>query len=103
MWYLPPEREAEVIVAETQVGLPTAQRLVRCATSIRTADKAFHFEPPSTRVLVTAAQLIAAGATELDAAQACILAPLTNDGAITEGLLEIAAACLSSSDTESPL
>ncbi|MDH6245676.1 CbbQ/NirQ/NorQ/GpvN family protein [Mycobacterium sp. OTB74] len=103
MCYLPPEREAEVIVAETQVGLPTAHRLVRCANSIRAADKAFHFEPPSTRVLVTAAQLIAAGATELDAAQACILAPLTNDGAITEGLLEIAAACLSNSDTESPL
>ena len=32
-----------------------------------------------TRVLVTAAQLIAAGATELDAAEACILAPLSSD------------------------
>lgn len=102
MRYLPPGREAEVIVAETQVGHPTAERLVRCATAIRTADEAFHFEPPSTRVLVTAAQLIAAGATELDAAQACILAPLSSDGAITEGLLEVASACLSSADTESP-
>ena len=58
MSYLPPEREAEVVVAETGVGLPTAQRLVGCAVAIRTADEAFHFEPPSTRVLVTAAQLI---------------------------------------------
>ena len=41
------------------------QRLVQCATAIRTADEAFHFEPPSTRVLVTAAQLIAAGATRI--------------------------------------
>ena len=65
MRYLPPEREAEVIVAEAGVGLPTAQRLVRCATAIRTADDAFHFEPPSTRVLVTAAHLVASGATEL--------------------------------------
>lgn len=94
MHYLPPEREAEVIVAETGVGLDSAQRLVNCANAIRTADEAFHFEPPSTRVLVTAAQLIAIGATELDAAQACILAPLSSDGAITEGLREIAAASL---------
>jgi nitric oxide reductase NorQ protein len=52
-----------------------------CATTIRTADEAFHFEPPSTLVLVTAAQLIAAGATELEAAEACILALLSTDGA----------------------
>src|SRR5690349_14822814 len=51
MQYLAPEREAEVIVAEAGVGLPTATRLVRCAIAIRTADEAFHFEPPSTRVL----------------------------------------------------
>jgi MoxR-like ATPase len=98
MRYLTPEREAEVIVAETGVGLPTAERLVRCATAIRTADDAFHFEPPSTRVLVTAAQLIVAGATELEAAEACVLAPLSSDGAISEGLREVAAASLAGAD-----
>ena len=67
---------------------------MQCAVAIRTADDAFHFEPPSTRVLVTAAQLIAAGATELEAAEACILAPLSTDGAITDGLREVAAASL---------
>ena len=94
MRYLPPDREAEVIVAEAGIPLTSAQRLVQCAVAIRTADDAFHFEPPSTRVLVTAAQLIAAGASELDAAEACILAPLSTDGAITDGLREIAAASL---------
>jgi MoxR-like ATPase len=94
MRYLPPDREAEVVVAESGVALATARRLVQCAVAIRTADGAFHFEPPSTRVLVTAAQLIAAGATELEAAEACILAPLSTDGAISDGLHEIAAACL---------
>lgn len=94
MAYLPPEREAEVIVAEAGVDPATAQRLVQCAVAIRTADAAFHFEPPSTRVLVTAALLIAAGATEFDAAEACILAPLSTDGAITDGLRETAAAIL---------
>ena len=98
MHYLPPDREADVVVAETGVGLAVAQRLVRCAVAIRTADEAFHFEPPSTRVLVTAAQLITSGATEWEAADACILAPLSTDGAISDGLREVAAACLTGAD-----
>lgn len=94
MTYLPPEREVEVIVAETGVDVDTATRLVNCALSIREADTAFHFEPPSTRVLVAAARFVVAGADEMTAAQACILAPLSDDGAIGEGLHEIAVAHL---------
>jgi nitric oxide reductase NorQ protein len=101
MKYLPPDREADVIVAEAGISIATARRLVQCAVAIRTADDAFHFEPPSTRVLVTAAQLIAAGATELDAADACILAPLSTDGAVTDGLREVAAASLTAGDAPS--
>lgn len=101
MRYLPPDREAEVIVAETGVDLAAAGRLVRCATAIRMADEAFHYEPPSTRVLVTAAHMIAAGADEIDAAEACVLAPLSSDGAITEGLREVAAASLADADSTS--
>ncbi|PJE24471.1 MAG: AAA family ATPase [Mycobacterium sp.] len=94
MSYLPADREAAVIVAESGVDAAVAQRLVHCAIAIRQADDIFHFEPPSTRVLVTAAKLIASGASETDAAHACILAPLSTDGAIAEGLHEIAAASL---------
>ena len=101
MTKLPPPREAEVLVAETGVPMVTAQRLVGCAVAIRTADEAFHFEPPSTRLLVAAAQMIAAGATELDAADACILAPLSTDGAVTDGLREVAAASLAVTDASS--
>jgi len=101
MRYLPPETEAEVIVAEAGIPIATARRLVGCAVAIRTADEAFHFEPPSTRVLVTAAHMIAAGATELDAADACILAPLSTDGAVTDGLREVAAASLATADSAS--
>jgi hypothetical protein len=72
---------------------------VKCATSIRNADDVFHFEPPSTRVLVTAAQLVAAGAAELEAVDACVLAPLSTDCAITEGLRETAAATLLAAET----
>jgi nitric oxide reductase NorQ protein len=99
MDYLPPQQEADVLVAEAGIDKAAAQRLVKCATSIRTADDVFHFEPPSTRVLVTAAQLIAAGAGELEAVQACVLAPLSTDGAITDGLKETAAATLLAAET----
>jgi len=94
MNFLPPAEEAAVIVAESNVDDSIATRLVQCATSIRNADEVFHFEPPSTRTLVTAAKMIVAGASELEAAGVCILAPLSNDGAVTDGLNEIAAACL---------
>jgi MoxR-like ATPase len=92
--YLPPDREAQVLVAEAGIEPALAQRLVACATSIRAADESFHLEPPSTRALVTAAKLIAAGSDELGAAEAAILAPLSTDGAISDGLREIAAATL---------
>jgi MoxR-like ATPase len=94
MNYLPPEREAQVLMAEAGIDLSAAERLVKCATSIRNADEAFHFEPPSTRTLVTAAKLIAAGTSELEAAEVSILAPLSSDGATTDGLRELAAATL---------
>src|SRR5205085_2670099 len=94
MSYLPPHQEAAVIVTEAGVEMSVASRLVQCATAIRQADEVFHFEPPSTRVLVTAGKLIASGATEMEAAEACILAPLSTDGAIVDGLHEIAAASL---------
>jgi MoxR-like ATPase len=97
MDYLPPEREAQVLVAEAGIDPTVALRLVKCATGIRNADDVLHFEPPSTRVLVSAAKLVAAGASELDAAEVCILAPLSSDGALTDGLREVAVATLLSS------
>jgi nitric oxide reductase NorQ protein len=94
MHYLPAEAEAALITRETGLYAAASLRLVRCATSIRTADASFHIEPPSTRSLVAAAKLIASGASELQAAEVAILAPLSSDGAITDGLREIAAASL---------
>jgi MoxR-like ATPase len=96
MGYLTPERETQVLVAESGIDAAVAERLVKYATSIRHADDVLHLEPPSTRVLVTAAKLVAAGATELDAAEVCILAPLCSDGALTDGMRELAVATLRS-------
>jgi MoxR-like ATPase len=92
--YLPPDCEVEVIVAETGVDEQAAGRLVRCAGAIRGADEVFHLEPPSTRTLVTAAHLVAAGVSELDAAEVCVLGPLSSDGSVTAALREVAAASL---------
>ena len=50
-----------------------------------------------TNLLVSAAAiglLVVAGANEIEAAEASILAPLSTDGAITGGLREVAAAAL---------
>lgn len=94
MRHLPPEREVDVLVSESGVNRASAQRLVNCANSIRSADDVFHFEPPSTRVLVSAAQLVASGADEMTAAEVAVLAPLSSAGAVGDGLREIAAASL---------
>jgi hypothetical protein len=64
------------------------------AISIRNADDAYHYEPPYAPVLITAARLIACGAAELEGVDAAILASLSSDGAINEGLREVAAASL---------
>src|SRR5690242_1406798 len=97
MDYLSADRECEVLVNEAGITRDVADRLVNCANSIHSAEDVFHFEPPSTRVLVTAAQLIAVGAEELEAVSAAVLAPLSTDGAITQGLYEVAAASLAAS------
>jgi nitric oxide reductase NorQ protein len=96
--YLPPDREVDVLIAETGIDHDAAARLVRCATSIRTADQVFHLEPPSTRTLVTAAHLVAAGVDEMDAAAAGILGPLSTDGTVTDALREVATASLLPTD-----
>src|SRR3546814_18863666 len=67
MDYLPPEQEARVLVDETGIDAAAAARLVKCAVAIRNADDVLHFEPPSTRTLVTAAKLIAARSPALEA------------------------------------
>jgi MoxR-like ATPase len=96
--YLPADREVEVLVAETGVDKDAATRLVRCASAIRGADEVFHLEPPSTRTLVTAAHLVAAGVAEMDAAEVCVLGPLSSDGAVSTALREVAAATLLPTD-----
>ena len=94
MTYLPAEREVEVLVMETGIDDGAARRLVQCASAIRQADEVLHLEPPSTRTLVTAAHLVASGVGETEAAEVCILGPLSSDGTVAGALREVAAASL---------
>ncbi|WP_290583176.1 AAA family ATPase [Ketobacter sp.] len=94
MDYLAPEQEAKVLMQETGVDAESARRLVQLAVGLRGADAALHIEPPSTRVLVAAAALVAEGAGEVEAAEICILAPLSQDGVVPSGMRELAAATL---------
>jgi len=94
MTYLPAEREVEVLVMETGIDDGAARRLVQCASAIRQADEVLHLEPPSTRTLVTAAHLVASGVDETEAAEVCILGPLSSDGTVAGALREVAAASL---------
>ena len=84
MAYLPPDREADVLVAET--GIDDSRRGAAWCAARRpsaSADEVLHLEPPSTRTLVTAAHLVASGVGETEAAEVCILGPLSSDGTVT--------------------
>jgi MoxR-like ATPase len=92
--YLPAEQEAGVVAARTGVEGSTARRLVDVAGLLREAadrDQHARFDPPSTRTLVSAAGLIAAGAGFDEAVDACVLGPLTSEPQTAVALAEIVA------------
>jgi nitric oxide reductase NorQ protein len=85
----PADVEEKVIVHETGTGQETAAQLVRLARAIRRAPAPGLREVASTRVLIAAGRLMAAGLPARDAVRAAIVSPLTDDLLATEGLLEL--------------
>jgi len=90
----PPEVEAEIVAAEAGVPRDVAAALVRVAERVRPLRDRGLAEAPSTRLLVHAAGLVAAGLAPRRACQIAILAPLTDDPELARTLAEIAAAVL---------
>ncbi len=89
--YPNPEREAEIIIAESQVDSGNATKLVRLALRIRQLPELGLSETVSTRLLVDAAQLIA---DELPARLACqvgIIEPLTDEADTRAALQDLVA------------
>lgn len=85
----PQDVEEKVVVHETGAGQETAARLVRFAHAIRRAQAPGLREAASTRVLIAAGRLMAAGLPARDAARAAITGPLTDDPLMAEGLAEM--------------
>ena len=86
-----PEREIEIIRRETGVERACAAALVTLAGRIRPLRARGLAEAPSTRILVAAAQLMAAGIAEREACEVAIAAPLTDDPILAATLRDLIA------------
>ena len=87
----PPEVEIEVLIHETGIDREFAEDLVRFGQVVREMDIPGLFEAPSTRVLVTAAQLTALGLPKGEAVKSAIIAPLSDDPDVITSLMTVAA------------
>jgi nitric oxide reductase NorQ protein len=85
----PPEIEEEVVAHEAGIDRERAAELVRFGQAIRRLETTGLREVASTRVLIAAGQLMAEGVSPRDAARAAIAGPLTDDAAVTRGLVEM--------------
>jgi nitric oxide reductase NorQ protein len=74
-----PEAEREIVAREAEVSGPTAAALVELAGRIRRLEGHGLAEVPSTRLLVSAARLIAAGIPPREACRAALIVPLSDD------------------------
>ena len=85
----PPDVEEKIVSREAGADQETTARLVRLGQAIRRAEAPGLREAASTRVLIAAGKLMAAGLPARDAARAAIAGPLTDDPLVTEGLAEM--------------
>ena len=85
----PPAIEERILTAETGVAPAMAARLVTLAGHLRELKDHDLEEAASTRLLVYAASLIAAGCEPVAACAAALVEPLTDDPDTAEALLEV--------------
>lgn len=85
------EREAAILMAEGGVSRACAVTLVELAGRLRPLRDRGLAEAPSTRVLVAAARLIAAGIPERRACEVTLATPLTDNPMLLETLLALIA------------
>jgi nitric oxide reductase NorQ protein len=89
--YPAPDAEAEIVAAESHCGDTVARRLVDLAVRIRRADELALAETASTRLLVSAAHLIAHGLPARRACRAAIVEPLSDDPEVRAALADLVA------------
>ena len=84
-----PEIEEAVVAHEARIDAADAARLVQIGQAIRRVQTSALREVASTRVLVAAGRLMAAGLPAREAARAAIAGPLTDDPAVSAGLVQL--------------
>lgn len=84
-----PEIEKGIVTQEAGVDDATAAELVRFGQAIRRLETGGLREVASTRVLIAAGRLTAAGLTMRESAVAAIAGPLTDDAQVARGLSEL--------------
>ena len=85
----PPDIEEKIVAHEAGVDHQIAALLVQLGQAIRRLQTAGLREVASTRVLVAAGQLVAAGLGLRAATRAAVAGPLTDDPLVTKGLFEM--------------
>jgi nitric oxide reductase NorQ protein len=91
----PPDVETKVIANETGLDADSVDLLVKVGQAIRRLEASNLREVASTRTLVAAGQLIAAGISPQRAITSAVTRPLTDDPALTAGLDELVASFVS--------
>lgn len=90
-----PDIEKRVIMQETGLDEKRAEDLVRLAQAIRQLDMPHLPEVCSTRTLIAAAAMIKSGLKPQMAVNAAIVLPLSDDAAVSQSLLQMAATYIS--------
>jgi nitric oxide reductase NorQ protein len=92
--YPAPDVEADVVVREAGVDRNTARQLVEIAVRSRNLRGHGLDEGASTRMLIHAARLVAAGVGLEAASHASIVLPITDDVDVRQALTAAIAACI---------
>jgi nitric oxide reductase NorQ protein len=90
----PPELETRIVVHEGRVDHATAADLVALGVRLRQLRDRGLPEVPSTRLLVSAARLIAGGVSPRDACRTAVAGPLTDDADLLAAIHDVIAAVL---------
>jgi nitric oxide reductase NorQ protein len=90
----PPPQETRIVVHEGGVDHATATALVALAGRLRQLRDRGLPEVPSTRLLVSAARLVAGGVSLGDACRTAVAAPLTDDPDLLAAIHDVMAAVL---------
>ena len=98
----PAALEEQILVAETGVAPAMATRLVTLAGHLRQLKDHDLEEAASTRLLVYAASLIAAGCDPVAACDAALVEPLTDDPDTAQALLEVVRATFGAMNERTP-